>query len=118
MSLIKKIFSPAESTTPMVDKVDYNSLIERGVLIVDVRTDEEYKSQRIKNAINIPLSQITNHIQSIKESTRPVLLYCKSGMRSQKGTDIMRKHGIECYNGGDFNRVNDIMTRLQQGVGL
>lgn len=118
MSLIKKMFSSAEAATPIVDEVDYNVLIERGVMLIDVRTQQEYLSHHIPKAVNIPIAEITKQMCRLKESIRPVLVYCKSGQRSQKAVKLMRKNGIECYNGGDLNRVKDQITRHQQGVGF
>jgi phage shock protein E len=51
MELLKKLFGAGA-------KVNYAGLIKQGAVIVDVRTQDEYKSGHIKGAINIPLGNL------------------------------------------------------------
>ncbi len=54
----------------------------RSVIILDVRTPEEYKTKHIPGAILISNETITNkEIEGIKKADT-VLVYCRSGNRS------------------------------------
>ena len=69
-------------------------------LLVDVRTEEEFSEGHIKGAINIDYltENFSVEIQQLDLET-PVLLYCRSGNRSNKAMKIMKELGFkEVYN--------------------
>ena len=71
---------------------------EKDYILLDVRTDAEYKEGHINGAINIPLSNIKDEINKF-EKTEKILLYCQSGLRSKKGAKILESLGYkEIYN--------------------
>lgn len=55
--------------------------------LIDVRTEEEYKSFNIKGK-NIPLDQLLDHIDVLEKQT-PILFVCQSGIRSQQAVEIL-----------------------------
>lgn len=58
---------------------------EEDVLILDVRTLEEYKWLHIKDSIFIPNDRINSSILNIiPDLNRKILIYCRSGHRSQR----------------------------------
>lgn len=66
------------------------------LVIVDVRTPEEFMQGHVPNAINIPLSDIiknTSVLASSKE--KQLVLYCRSGRRAGKAADILSKSGFD-----------------------
>ena len=74
--------------------------------IIDVRTISEFSSGHVKGSINIPLDQIPNKIQSLKKMSRPLIMCCRSGMRSGSATQFLTKEGFdEVYNGGAWQTV-------------
>ena len=42
-------------------------LIDKGGLVVDVRTPEEFKQGHLDNAINYPLSEVATHFVNIEK---------------------------------------------------
>ena len=84
---------------------DYEKLIQEGAVIVDVRTPGEYSSGHVKNSINIPLDKINGKIDMLKKKNKPVVACCASGMRSGSATAILKRNGIEAYNGGSWTSV-------------
>ena len=50
--LFNKIFK-------LQDNVDYQSLLQEGAVVVDVRSKEEYMEGHIRNSLNIPLDVLT-----------------------------------------------------------
>ena len=58
-------------------------LLDTTILLIDVRTPDEYKSGHIPGAKNIDVKN-WNFDQEIGklDSCRPVAVYCRSGMRS------------------------------------
>ena len=68
------------------------SIISDDYLIIDVRTQEEFQSGHIENASNIQWQNIAI-IQEKITKNRKIYLYCRSGNRSQKATDILIELG-------------------------
>lgn len=82
---------------------DFKKLVDNGALIVDVRTTAEFQSGHIKGSINIPVDQIKSKVEQLKAKNKPVITCCKSGARSGMAKSILKAQGIEVYNGGGWN---------------
>jgi rhodanese-related sulfurtransferase len=79
--------------------------LEKGAIILDVRTIEEYKEGHIKGSKNIALQVLNGKIAEIKKWNKPVIACCKSGMRSAQAASILNKNGIDCINGGGWTSL-------------
>ena len=79
--------------------------IEKGAVIIDVRTVDEFIEGNIKDSKNIPLDIIPQNIEKIKKFNKPVIVYCQSGMRSRQANSILIKNGIESINGGGYSNI-------------
>ncbi len=67
---------------------------EKGYILLDVRTKEEYAGGHIKGAVNLPLSDIgTLPIPSLPDKNQLILVYCRSGNRSRQASDKLVKLG-------------------------
>lgn len=86
--------------------VSYNGV--RQDIIIDVRTPMEFVFGHINGAINIPLERLDAGIQSaqgVHKNSR-ILLYCRSGQRSEKGRIMLEKHGYKyVLNGGGMEEL-------------
>jgi phage shock protein E len=71
----------------------FSNLIISEVLI-DVRTSDEFKLSHIENAINIQWEDILIISNDVSKDTK-IYLYCRSGNRSQKATDILLNAGFD-----------------------
>jgi len=74
----------------------------RGAIIIDVRTKNEYKQGAIPGSKNIPLQILDSKINDIKKLNKPIITCCASGMRSSNAAGILNNHGIEAINGGGW----------------
>ena len=74
--------------------------------LLDVRTVEEYKDARIPGAVNIPLDELQDRADEVKDSAGdlPVVLVCRSGVRSMMGGQMLRMAGLETH---DFYNLSD-----------
>ncbi|MBK8554788.1 MAG: rhodanese-like domain-containing protein [Lewinellaceae bacterium] len=93
-NFIKKLFGPG---------VDFKALAAAGALIIDVRTPEEFKQGHLKGSVNIPLQIIAGKIPEIQKKNKVVIAICRTGSRSSMATGMMKRAGIEAYNGGSWN---------------
>ena len=64
-------------------------------LLIDVRSQKEFEEGTIKNAVNIPLDEIRNHIDFIKEQHKPIILFCRRGLRGYLAELILKNHHIK-----------------------
>ena len=63
-------------------------------LVIDVRSLEEVKTGVIQDAIHIEWTKIEVEITNLDISKdQPIYLYCRSGNRSGKATEILEKIG-------------------------
>ena len=69
------------------------SLVESGACIVDVREKGEYAASHLKNAVNIPLSELRGRMDEIPKN-RPVYLHCRSSQRSYNAIMALQQHGF------------------------
>lgn len=81
--------------------------IDKGAIIIDVRTPGEFQGGHIKGSKNIPLNTLGNQIESIKKFNKPVIACCASGMRSAQATSILKNNGIEVINGGGWSSLQN-----------
>jgi len=82
-----------------------NEMLERGAIIVDVRTPGEFNTGNVEKSINIPLDMIESSINRIKKMNAPIVLCCATGMRSGSASNILKQHDIECCNGGSWSSL-------------
>lgn len=76
------------------------------LIIIDVRTYQEYQQGHIEDAINIPLDKIQDEEFSNEDD---YLLYCRSDARSRFANKILKSKGIDSkfIIGGYLDWVNN-----------
>ncbi len=81
-----------------------------GLVILDVRTPEEFSAGHIAGAINIDFydDDFEAQLSALDRST-PYLMHCRSGGRSSKALKIMKKLGFE-----DIAHLNSGFNGWQQ----
>jgi rhodanese-related sulfurtransferase len=85
--------------------VNLEELLQHGAIIVDVRTEREFKAGHAKGSINIPLDKLTHHLSKLKKD-KPVITCCASGMRSATAKNILKRNGFsEVYNAGSWTSI-------------
>lgn len=85
-----------------------NELIEfinKGAIVIDVRTPREYRDGHIIGSKNIPLDTISSKANELKKLNKPLIICCQSGMRSGQATSFLKNTGIECINGGGWQSL-------------
>ncbi len=100
LSVIKSLFG-------LGPKVNYKELMQRGAVIIDVRSKGEFASGHIKGAKNIPLDVLGNNLNGLDKS-KPVITCCASGMRSGAAKGMLKSKGFnEVHNGGAWVSLNN-----------
>ena len=84
---------------------------DNNATFLDVRTTPEYNEGHIRNAINIPLHQVQDRISEIKTMPTPIIIYCRSGNRSELAFTLLKQKGIHnVINGGG---IEDLKRSVQ-----
>ncbi|MDP5099595.1 MAG: rhodanese-like domain-containing protein [Crocinitomicaceae bacterium] len=86
-------------------KTDYKQLLDNGAVIIDVRSQGEFKSGSVPGSENIPVGNIPGRIKQIKSLNTPIICVCASGMRSGAAKAQLAAAGIEAYNGGPYTKM-------------
>jgi len=83
---------------------------QENTTIVDVRESFETLFGKVDNSINIPLRKISNRIEDFREMSLPIVVYCRSGNRSESAMKLLKALGIkEVYNGGSISDVRALL---------
>ena len=76
------------------------------VTLVDVRTPLEFQEGTIVGAINIPMNEVVAKLYELKKM-EPLVVFCRSGNRSEQVMHYLRNQGIEeVWNGGGWVELN------------
>lgn len=96
LSTLKKLFGLGPA-------VNYAELVKEGAIIIDVRSKGEYAGGHIKGSMNIPVDQLSNNLDKLKDKNKAIITCCASGMRSASAKSILSGKGYsKVYNGGSW----------------
>lgn len=102
IDFLKKIFGSEDSEKLM-------EAIKNGATLIDVRSKGEFASGSIKNAVNIPLNEISSKKNELKNNEN-IVVFCRSGMRSKQAQSILKQAGFEnVFNGGSLQNMKKLM---------
>lgn len=70
-------------------------MTEEGIQLIDARTPEEFKEKHIANALNANiLGEDFDQKVATLDKNKPVLVYCKSGVRSANAAAKLKAMGF------------------------
>lgn len=86
--------------------IDVKQKIDRGedIVLLDVRTDKEFNSGHLKNAVHIPITRLKERINEL-DKEKETIVYCHSGVRSRTGSNILVSLG--------FKKVRNMAAGIQ-----
>lgn len=96
------------------ENTDVNAFASRienqDVVLLDVRTAEEFKDGHIQNAINIDVKQdgFIEEAKSTLPADKTIAVYCRGGRRSVNAAEMLVKEGYKVVNleGGIMAWIN------------
>ena len=84
----------------------YEMMASQEVVVVDVRTQEEYDGGHIENAVLVPNESIGSEMpEALPDKEATLLIYCRSGRRSKDAAQKLLALGYQ--NVYDFGGVID-----------
>lgn len=69
---------------------------EKRPLVIDVRKKSEFDSQHLKNAINVPLNEINQHLAQFPKD-QFFYIHCAGGYRSMIAASMLKQRGWEHF---------------------
>lgn len=98
--------------------IDINQEVNRcrttkGAILLDVRTEDEYRAGHIGGSRNIPVEKIKNAENLLHDKAAPVFVYCQSGSRSRTAASQLKKMGYQ--NVANIGGIDQFKGRLQKG---
>ena len=79
-------------------------------ILLDVRTEEEYREGHISGFVNIPVDELRERLGEL-DRNKPVYAICQSGLRSYIACRILEGSGFTCYNfSGGFRFYDAVMN--------
>ena len=84
----------------------YEMMVSQEVMVVDVRTQEEYDGGHIENAVLVPNESIGSEMpEALPDKEATLLVYCRSGRRSKDAAQKLLALGYQSVY--DFGGVID-----------
>lgn len=91
---IKKTFTNGLRSSTTVDMIEKMKSQNHESVILDVRSNQEYKEGHLNGAICIPLFELEGTINKyIPDKNKLIIVYCQSGARSKRAVKILEKLG-------------------------
>lgn len=82
--------------------INYNAMQKMirenpGIVVIDVRTRDEFSYNHLKGAVNIPLQDICEEKvkRYVRNKSNVIIVYCEYGGRSKKAANKLKKMGYE-----------------------
>ena len=104
MNILKSLFGMDSSNS------ETKELLDKGAIVIDVRTYGEFQGGHVAGSKNIPLNELGSRVNELKKMKKPLVLCCRSGARSGQAESFLKKQGIECVNGGSWMQVNGLVN--------
>lgn len=94
MGVIDRLFRRPFTT---VSVSEAKELMLSGATLVDVRTAQEWRTGHASAAKHVPLDTLQNSSAGIRKD-RPVVLMCRSGVRSATAAQILADRGYTTHS--------------------
>lgn len=81
--------------------------LEKGAVILDVRTPAEWAEGHTKGAKLITLNEVPQSVKKIKTWNKPVIVVCRSGGRAGTALSYLEQAGVDAINGGAWENADN-----------
>jgi rhodanese-related sulfurtransferase len=109
--VIALLLAPGLMASSCESEVDESTAITteqqepKNSVIIDVRTVGEFNSGAIDGAINIPLDELENRLDLVRNYDE-IIVYCQSGGRSARATQLLKNAGfVNVTDGGGIQQM-------------
>ncbi|MBO8159220.1 rhodanese-like domain-containing protein [Thermosyntropha sp.] len=98
-SILKDYFAKLPENKNIITSEDLQKKIDAGqdMMIVDIRSPEDYAKGHIKGAINIPFKEVNKHFDEFPKD-KPVYIYCYTGQTAGQTVAVLKVLGVDAYS--------------------
>lgn len=96
-----------EGRSHLTTWADVKEMDPNGIILLDVRSEEEYHNGHVKGAINIPVDNLRDRLSEL-DPNKTIVEYCQVGIRGYVADRILSQNGYKVLNvtGGYRSAVN------------
>lgn len=76
-----------------VSQSHHRQLVAQGALLLDVRTPAEHREGHVPHSLNVPVQELPMRLHELGPTSRPIVVYCRSGGRSAQATQLLTRAG-------------------------
>lgn len=83
---------------------------DRSLVVLDVRTPEEFAAGHVPGAINIPVAELAARVAELEGSrNNDIVVYCRTGKRAAEALGVLEKSGFKrlLHLQGDYTRWSE-----------
>lgn len=80
-----------------INASEIKSLDTEKVLLLDIRSREEFEINGIKGSVNVPFDEISTGLSKLPKD-KPVYVLCRTGDLSEEVAEILEDRGYDVYN--------------------
>jgi len=108
MVLISALLTTLSVSAKDITQAELQQLMqtEKEVVLLDVRTVEEFVEGHIPSALNIPHKELEARLAELSDAKEiQIVIYCRSGRRAEVAKQVLVKNGFTHLDHltGDFN---------------
>ena len=94
--IVMKLFAKGNAPSINPDEA-YNRMKEdKSIVLLDVRSPEEYREARIPGALLIPVHELRCRAEKeLADKSATIYIYCRSGIRAGNAAGILRSLGYQ-----------------------
>ena len=80
-----------------INAAELSALDTEKVLLLDIRSREEFERSGIKGSVNVPFDKISTGLSKLPRD-KPVYIMCRTGDLSEEVAEILDDRGYDVYN--------------------
>ncbi len=92
------LFAAYPGSNPIISQTELQQLQSSGerIIVLDVRSLDEYNESHVPGAINIPHTEMANKIEKlITDKQQSLVVYCRSGYRASLAEKVLAEKGYD-----------------------
>ncbi|MCB1137730.1 MAG: rhodanese-like domain-containing protein [Leptospiraceae bacterium] len=100
-------YCKAEARDQQESKMEnVKQMIEKGAMVVDVRSPMEYNMGHYPGAVNIPITELQKRVDELGSKDKSIVVYCASGSRSETARNFLKSLGYnQVVNAGGLSQM-------------
>lgn len=83
--------------TDIITPTEFKAMDKSDIILLDVRTEEEFENGHVEGAVNIPVDSLRSRLNEL-DKDKTIIVYCKVGIRGYIAERILKQNGFKAKN--------------------